>query len=87
MTHDMSWRKIVETQNAKTFTLPAGWTPRAKVADELECSEDRVNHILRPSIKAGSVLVQQFRVWDKTAKRIVLVTAYREKHAAPASAK
>jgi hypothetical protein len=75
----MNWKNYVEKQNEKTFTLPPGWDAREKVADELECSPERVDEHLRPGLKSGEIEKQQFRVWDKRLKKIVLVIAYRRK--------
>lgn len=74
----MNWRTFVEKKNAKTFVLPSGWDSRDKIAEQLECSPDRVDDHLRPAIKSGEVERQQFPVWDSQLKRKVLVTAYRE---------
>lgn len=82
----MNWKTYVEKQNEKTYTLPAGWDARDKVAEALECSPERVDEHLRPGLKSGEIEKQQFRVWDSTLKRIVVVIAYR-KSDKPAPAK
>lgn len=81
----MDWKKFVEKKNAKLFVLPAGWDSRDKIAEQLECSPDRVDDHLRPALKSGEVERQQFPVWDAALKRKVLVTAYREAGKAQAS--
>lgn len=73
----MNWKQYVETQNAKTYQMPAGWTPQDKIAKQLGCSPDRVNERLRPSINAREVEVKPFSVWDRPTKRIVRVFGYR----------
>jgi predicted ArsR family transcriptional regulator len=80
----MNFKRIVESSNAKTYVLPEGWTPREKVAEQLECSPDRVGQHLAPAIKEGTVEVKIFPVWDKITKKVVRVTAYRESSGRPA---
>lgn len=75
----MNWKNHVETQSAKLYVLPQGWDSKEKIADQLECSIDRVRVQLAPGIKAGLIETNVFPVWDKTTKRVVRVTAYREK--------
>ena len=72
------WKTIVEKKNAEIYRLPPGWECRDDVADQLECSPERVSEVLRPAIKAGDVEKKIFPVWDKGNKRVVQVTAYRE---------
>ena len=74
----MNWKTFVEKKNAKTFVLPAGWDSRDVVADQLECSPEKVDDHLRPALKSGEVIKQQFKVWDDGLKRLILVVAYRE---------
>lgn len=74
----MNWKKLVETKNAKTFVLPAGWDSRDTVAEQLDCSPEKVRDHLRPALKSGDVIEQQFKVWNSDLKRCVMVTAYRE---------
>ena len=73
----MNWKSYVEKQNEKNFILPPGWTPREEVAEQLGCSTERVDEQLRPGLKSGEIEKQQFRVWDKRLKKIVLQIAYR----------
>lgn len=81
----MNWKSFVEKKNAKTFVLPEGWDSRDKVAEQLECSPDKVDDHLRPALKSGEILKQQFKVWDGNLKRIVFVTAYKEAKAEEAA--
>jgi len=74
----MNWKTLVESQNAATYVLPEGWDSRAKVAEQIGCSEDSVRLHLAPAIKARVVESNVFPVWDKLTKRIVRVTAYRK---------
>lgn len=74
----MNWKALVEKNNAKLYVLPEGWTTREKVAEQLECSPDRVAQHLAPAIKEGTVEGKQFPIWDKLTKRVIRVTAYKE---------
>lgn len=72
------WKSLVESQNAKTYVLPVGWESRTRVAEDLECSEERVRILLAPAIKNGTVETDSFVVWDAATKRLNRVTAYRK---------
>ncbi len=74
----MNWKSYVEKKNAKTYVLPEGWDSRDEVAAQLDCSTDKVDDHLRPALKSGEVIKQQFKVWDEGQKRLTFVTAYRE---------
>lgn len=74
----MNWKTYVEKKNAKTYVLPPGWDSRETVAAQLDCSTDKVDDHLRPALKSGEVIKQQFKVWDESQKRLVFVVAYRE---------
>lgn len=79
----MNWKNHVEKISARNFVLPAGWDSREKVADQLECSPERVRVVLAPAIKAGEIEQAVFPVWDPIVKRVVRTTAYRLKPAKP----
>lgn len=72
----MNWKTYAEKKNAETYVLPHGWDSRDAVANQLECSPEKVDDHLRPGLKAGEIQKQQFRVWDAALKRLVMVTAY-----------
>lgn len=74
----MNWKTYIEKKNAKIFVLPAGWDSRDEVAEQLECSPDKVDDHLRPALKSGEILKQQFKVWDASLKKLSFVTAYKE---------
>lgn len=74
----MNWKKLVENKNAKTYVLPEGWDSRDTIAEQLECSPEKVRDHLRPALKSGEVLEQQFKVWNSDLGRCVMVTAYKE---------
>lgn len=73
-----NWKSILEKQNAVAYSWPRGWTSRDDVAEQLECSPERVASLLAPGIRTGAVERQDFTVWDNKLKRLVRVTGYRE---------
>jgi hypothetical protein len=74
----MDWKLFVEKQNAETYVLPKDWTPQDEVAIDLDCSQEKVDDHLRPALKSGRVLKQQYQVWDAKLKRVVRVWAYHD---------
>lgn len=74
----MNWKNYVEKKNAKTYVLPDGWDSRETIAEQLECSPEKVRDHLRPALQAKEVLEQRFNVWDAGLKRCVMVTAFKE---------
>lgn len=81
-----NWKKVIHKRNAADHKWPEGWSTREEVAEEMECSPDRVHTLLLPAIKAGDVEVQDFPVWDDLVKRVVRVRGYRERPARPEKA-
>lgn len=81
----MNWKTYVEKKNAKTFVLPEGWDSRDTIAEQLECSPEKVRDHLRPALQSKEVLEQRFNVWDAGLGRCVMVTAYRQASAGPAA--
>jgi len=75
----MNWKTHVERISARNFVLPPGWDSREKVANDIECSPERVRINLAPAVKSGEVEVGVFPVWDSVTKRVVRTTAYRLK--------
>jgi hypothetical protein len=73
-----NWKKIVSSSNAKQYRWPAGWQTREQVAEDLECSRDRVAEVLAPAIEQGLIERKQFPVWDVVTHRKIMVTGYRE---------
>jgi len=73
-----NWKNIVSSSNAKQYRWPAGWQTREQVAEDLECSRDRVSDVLAPAIEQGLVERKQFPVWDQVTRRKIMVTGYRE---------
>ncbi|SRR6266571_8745426 len=74
----MNWKSYTEKLNAKTFVLPDGWDSKDRVATQLDCSSEKVDDHLRPALKSGAVIKQQFKVWDDALKRNIMVWAYQE---------
>lgn len=74
----MNWKTYVEKKNAKTYVLPQGWDSRETIAEQLDCTPDKVDDHLRPALKSGEVIKQSFKVWDANQKRLVFVIAYQE---------
>lgn len=73
-----NWKSVVEKINAETFILPDGWDSRDSIAEELECSPEKVDDHLRPGLKSGRFIKQQHKVWDKNLKRNIMVIAYHD---------
>lgn len=73
-----NWKAILEKQNAAAYAWPKGWTSRDDVAEQLECSPERVAGLLAPGVRAGTIERQDFTVWDAKLKRLARITGYRE---------
>jgi hypothetical protein len=73
----MKWKSLLHKQNARHFAWPAGWDPAEVIAEQLECSPERVREHLAPSIRAGEVEVKQFTIWDSETGRKVIKTGFR----------
>jgi hypothetical protein len=74
-----NWKSTVAKLNRKTYAWPAGWSTREQVAEELECSPERVSEILAPGIRLGDIEKGSFPVWDERLQRKVMVIGYRER--------
>ena len=73
----MKWKKLLHKQNARHFAWPAGWDTAETIAEQLECSPERVREHLAPSIRAGEVEVKQFTIWDGETGRKIAKTGFR----------
>jgi hypothetical protein len=71
----MNWKNLLNKTNASTFKWPEGWDTREEVAEQLECSPDRVREVLAPAIRAGTVEVKEFKIWEDG--RFVRKTGFR----------
>lgn len=74
----MNWKNTVAKINAKHYAFPAGWDTREEIAEQLECSTDRVDTLLAPGLKSGEIEKQQFPVWDERLNRKMMVMGYRQ---------
>jgi hypothetical protein len=72
-----NWNKIVESHNRQNFKWPTGWDSRETVAEQLECSPERVTEQLSGAIKNGEVEKKLITYWDDALKRKVSSFGYR----------
>jgi hypothetical protein len=73
----MKWKKLLHKQNAKHYAWPHGWDTAEEIAEQLECSPERVREHLAPSIRAGEVECKQFTIWDSESGRKIIKTGFR----------
>jgi hypothetical protein len=80
----MNWKNEVNKMNAAAYSWPKGWSSREEIAEQLECSPERVREVLSPGLKAGTIETKEFKVWDGV--RLLRRPGYRkvEKGEAPA---
>lgn len=71
------FKALVEADNKRRFSWPAGWSDRETVAADIGCQPDSVGEILSPLIKSGAVEMQWFKVWRDG--RFVKLQGFREK--------
>ena len=60
----MNWKNEVNKMNAAAYGWPKGWSSREEIAEQLECSPERVREVLAPGIKAGTIETKEFKIWD-----------------------
>jgi hypothetical protein len=72
----MNWKNEVNRINKAAFSWPKGWSTREEIAEQLECSPDRVREVLAPGIKTGDIEVKDFQVWEDGRK--IRKTGYRK---------
>ena len=72
-----NWKKKVDEINRRRFTVPEGWETRDQVAENMECSADRVDKLLKPGLDDGTFERKLFSVWDDTRRMTVQVACYR----------
>ena len=80
----MKWKKAVETVNAERFVIPDGWDTKEQIAQELQCSVDRVSDLLKPGLASGAFEAQDFQVWDAKRRMSVKTRCYRQVGSKPA---
>lgn len=66
--------------NTAAYSWPKGWSSREEIAEQLECSPERVREVLNPGIKAGTIECKDFKIWEDG--RFVRRTGYRKMTAA-----
>ena len=74
----MNWAKEIEQINRERYRVPEGWDTKEKIAEQLQCSPERVNDLLRPGIQAGVFEGKDFSVWDDSRRLAVRVRCYRK---------
>lgn len=62
--------------NTAAYSWPKGWSSREEIAEQLECSAERVREVLGPGIKAGTIEFKDFKTWEDG--RFVRRTGYRK---------
>ena len=72
-----NWNKIVEDHNRENYKWPKGWDSRDTVAEQLDCSPERVAEQLSAAIKSGEVEKKAITYWDDELKRKVTSFGYR----------
>lgn len=72
-----NWNKIVESHNRQNYKWPSGWDSRETIAEQLECSPDRVTEQLAGAIRNGEVEKKLITYWDDDLKRKVSAYGYR----------
>jgi hypothetical protein len=72
-----NWNKIVEAHNKEHYKWPSGWDTRETIAEQLECSPERVAEQLSSAIKGGQVEKKAITYWNDELKRKITVFGYR----------
>lgn len=75
----MNWQKAIDKINIEKFRIPAGWDTKEKIAEELQCSPDRVHDLLKVGLASGAFESQEFPVWDAKRRMTVRMRCYRQK--------
>lgn len=73
-----NWKRIVEDHSKKAYKWPSGWDSRETIADQLECSPERVAEILSRAIKDGEVEKKPITYWDENLKKKVTAIGYKQ---------
>jgi hypothetical protein len=75
----MNWQKAIDKINIEKFRIPAGWDTKEKIAEELQCSPDRVHDLLKVGLASGAFESQEFPVWDAKRRMTIRTRCYRQK--------
>jgi len=72
-----NWNRIIEDHNKKAYKWPDGWDSKETIAEQLECSPERVAEQLSSAIRNGEVEKKLITYWDDGTKRKVSAFGYR----------
>ena len=72
-----NWNRIIENSNKKAYKWPDGWDSKETIAEQLECSPERVAEHLSSAIRNGEVEKKLITCWDDALKRKVSAFGYR----------
>lgn len=75
----MKWQKAIDKINADKYRIPEGWDTKEQIAEELQCSPDRVHDLLKGGVASGDFEAKEFPVWDAKRRMTVRVRCYRQK--------
>ena len=75
----MNWQKAIDKINQDKYKIPVGWDSKEKIAQELQCSPDRVHDLLKSGIASGAFESQEFPVWDAKRRLTVRIRCYRQR--------
>jgi hypothetical protein len=75
----MKWQKAIDKINAEKYCIPHGWDTKEHIAEELQCSPERVHDMLKSGVSAGAFEAQDFPVWDAKRRMTTRVRCYRQK--------
>jgi hypothetical protein len=78
MKRSNKWLRVYEKHAKDEYAAPEGWDSREYVADQLQCSEDKVSSLLSPAIRNGEVEMRTFNIWDKGLRRVIRKVFYRK---------
>jgi hypothetical protein len=75
----MKWQKAIDKINAEKYCIPHGWDTKEHIAEELQCSPERVHDMLKNGVSSGAFEAQDFPVWDAKRRMTIRVRCYRQK--------
>ena len=75
----MNWKKAIDAINEEKFRIPEGWDSKETIAQELQCSPERVHDLLKNGLTSGAFEAQEFPVWDAKRRLTVRIRCYRQK--------
>lgn len=69
----MKWQKAIDKINAEKYCIPHGWDTKEHIAEELQCSPERVHDMLKNGVSSGAFEAQDFPVWDAKRRMTIRV--------------